>query len=266
MTAINPARLKIQAVELCEHVDNPDRFITGLHDFLSFYAARIRQTSFSQTPLTLRVYQVSPPVLRALEQELENILTHNLSEGLTLVDALWADEWLEIRQLAVFLLGNLETRDPEIIISRVKIWLDSCTAETIRRLIMTLGLARLSQEKSELVLAFFQELINSSSKGNRQAALFGLLTFSEDPAFDNLPVIFNSLNDILLVEETGLVKEISALLKSLQKRSEQETSYFLIRQLTTASKPRILRVVRLVLPGFSGENKALLTETLHNFT
>ena len=70
MTAINPARLKIQCADLVISYSNPVSFISGLHDLLGFYATRIRHTGLKRLPLTLQTYQVPLPVLRALETEI----------------------------------------------------------------------------------------------------------------------------------------------------------------------------------------------------
>jgi len=262
MTAINPARLKIQCAELSEHYSDPAQFIPRLHDLFGFYAARIRQTSLSRTPLTLQSYQIPAPVQRALLIELEEYLEEEPSQGLNLVDALWKEEWVEFRQLAIICLGELAPFNPEQILDRIKIWLNSCNAENIRRKIIAGGLTHLVTRKPNIVLEFISDLISSETKMNHQAALFGLLTFAENPDFDNLPVIFNLLAEILKKKEEGLVKEITALLKILQKRSEQETAFFLERQLTIAAKPRIFRLIRQVLSNFSAENQSFLREAL----
>ena len=132
MTAINPARLKIQCAELSENYSNPAKFIPGLHDLLGFYAARIRQTSLSRIPLTLQAYQVPAPVLRALVIELENYLEEDPSLGLKLIDTLWKEEWVEFRQLAIICLGDLPPFDPEQILDRIKFWLKSCKLNSPR--------------------------------------------------------------------------------------------------------------------------------------
>jgi len=265
MTAINPARLKIQCAELSENYSNPAKFIPGLHDLLGFYAARIRQTSLSRTPLTLQAYQVPAPVLRALVIELEDNLEDNPLHGLKLIDALWMEEWVEFRQLAIICLGNLPAFDPEQILDRIMSWLKSCTAEDIRRSIMTRGLTHLVEENPKSIFNFIGDLITSGSKMNHQAALFGLLVFGENPDFDNLPVVYKLLAEILQYEEAGLMKEITALLKVLQQRSEQETAFFLERQLAAAAKPRIFRITRQVMGQFNTENQTVLRKALENF-
>ncbi len=265
MTAINPARLKIQCAELSENYSSPAKYILGLHDILGFYAARIRQTSLSRTPLTLQSYQVPAPVQRALVNELEDYLEEKPTIGLNLVDALWKEEWVEFRQLAIICLGKLPPFDPEQFLNRIKFWLNSCTAEDIRRSIMIQGLTQLIEEKPKIIFEFIGDLISSGSKMNHQAALFGLAAFAENPDFDNLPVIYSQLAEILQNEKTGLMKEITALLKILQQRSEQETAYFLERQLAAAAKPRIFRVTRQIMGQFNAENRVLLREAIDKY-
>jgi len=265
MTAINPTRLKIQCAKLSENYSNPAKFIPGLHDLLGFYAARIRQTSLSRKPLTLQTYQVPAPVIRALVFELEEYLEDNPSLGLKLIDALWKEEWVEFRQLAIIFLGDLPPFDPEQILDRIKFWLKSCNAEDIRRRIMTQGLSHLGEEKPKIVFNFLEDLISSGSKMDHQAALFGLLVFGENPDFDNLPVIYKLLAEILQNEEAGLMKEITALVRVLQQRSEQETAFFLERQLAAAAKPRIFRVTRQVMGQFNTKNQAVLRKALDNY-
>lgn len=264
MTAINPARLKMQTAELGELIDQPDRFTAGLHELLSYYSARIRQTSLSRTPLTLQTYQAPEPVILAIESEIAERLEWNPAAGYRLVDALWKEFWVEFRQLAVHILGILPIEEHDQIRERIRGWLEDCTSESIRSLIMTEGLARLTSEKPDQSLSLIEELISSGIKGNHQAALFGLVSFGANPSYPNLPLIFRYLSRILETEENGLVKEISALLRVLIVRSEQETTYFLAKQIGSASEPRIFRVIRQVMNELSKANQDLLREKMVN--
>ena len=265
MTAINPARLKIQCVELSELYSDPDNFIQDLHKLFDFYAIRVRKSGITRTSQLLQSYQVSPPVMRALEQELIAPLNTQPSQGLILIDALWEQEWIETRTLAVSLLGSIPPINPDSIFKRIKSWISSCESNAIRSILTSRGVSRLSTENPELVLNFFHELSSSPTKENCQAVLFGLVPFASNQDFDNLPRLYKLLDSILLVDEKGLVKEILIILKTLIKRSEQESLYFLERQLYTASKPRILRVTRQILPNFSVQNQAVLKEALKSY-
>lgn len=258
MTAINPARLKIQTAELGELIRQPDEFKSRLHDLLDFYSARVRQTNLSSTPLRLQTYQAPQPVLQALELEIAGSLEENPEAGFPLLDALWVERWVEFRQLAIYLLGILPCYDPAPILERVRSWLEACSSEEIRHLIMIQGMSKLAQEKPQQCLAFIEDLIKSGSKADHQAALFGLEIFATNSAFLNLPLIYRYLSHILATEETGLRKEIRNLLETLIIRSEQETTYFLGQQLAVAAKPRIERVTRQVLGQLSPTNQQFL--------
>ena len=266
MTAINPARLKIQCDDLSKIAADPDRFVSGLHDLLTFYAARIRQTELTKTPLTLQSYQVPPPVLRRLNTELNEHLIDNPEIGYPLADRLWKEDWVEFRKLAITIIGGLPTEQPERILKRLKNWLNSCTSEDIRQEIISRGLRRLTPEKPVAIRNFLSELIASQKKRDHQAALYGLTYLVHDPDFEDLPTIFSLLEEILLTEETSLVKELIALFKQLGKRSEDETVYFLTHQLAKASKPRIFRIVRGSVDLFSKENGRRLREALSSYS
>jgi hypothetical protein len=262
MTAINPAKLKVQADELGTLLKKPELFIPALHDLLTFYSARVRQTSLAQTPLTLQSYQTPSPVLRVLEIEFKERIQDDPELGKNVCDSLWEEHWVEFRQLAIFSLGSLPPEDPESILDRVTAWLEDCTAENIRRLLMTNGLRSLAEEKPEICLSYFEQLVASGTKANHQAALFGLEPFVKNQEFLNLPLVYKILGRVLLTEESGLVKEITALLRLLIQRSEQETVYFLKRQLKEAAQPRISRISRQLLDKFSPENRRLIKNHL----
>lgn len=262
MTAINPAKLKVQAAALGELLEEPERFIPHLHDLLSFYGSRVRQTSLSSTPLTLQTYQVPAPVLRALQLEIKGQLESDPAPGYALTDHLWKESWVEFRQLAVRTLGSLPADDSEGILSRVRRWLDDCSSEDVRRLIMTTGLKGLAAESPSRCLDFIDELAADGEKASQQAALFGLSLFAENEDFLNLPLVYRTLSKILQREETGLVKEITALLRILISRLEQETAYFLIHQLSEVSQPRIGKITRQLVGKFSPDNQRLIKDKL----
>jgi hypothetical protein len=265
MTAINPARLKIQCAELGNSFRKPIHLISELHNLLGFYSSRIRQSNLSNSSSKLSSYQVPGPVFKALELELGALVGQFPDHGLELIDLIWQEEWLEFRQLAIILLGNLPTNKYKYTISRVQNWMEICSSEDLRFLIMEKGLCRLVNDKPQPVLGLIDKLCKSNSSESQQAALFGLIPFAENNKFDNLPYIFKNLRIILLKEDTRLVKEICTILRLLQKRSDQETAYFLSKMLVAASKPRIIRITRQLMADFSPESQDLLGEGLKKY-
>jgi hypothetical protein len=266
MTAINPARLKIQCVELGNSFNDIPGFISGLHDLLVFYSARIRHTDLSKTPLGLQTYQVPAPVLRALEIELSDVTKIDPVQGLKLIDALWQEDWLEIRQLSISLLGYIPTTTPGKILDRIQLWISKSPSEELNRQIMTKAIAKLAAEKPSRVLRVLKTLASKATRADQQSAVFGLMLFAQQPDFEDLPKIYQILKDILIINETGLTKDIAALIHLLQKKSDQETAYFLVRQLAFASKPRIFKIIRQVLPNFSEDSQRLLREKLDSYS
>jgi hypothetical protein len=265
MTAINPARLKIQCVKLRESFQDPDKFIAGLHDLLTFYASRIRQSSITHSSVKMPTYQVPSPVLRGLELELIEETYQFPEETLTLVDFLWKEDYLEFRQLAVILIGAIPTTSDKDILKRIQNWIKT-PVEDLRRQIMTRGLQLLRMEEKYLVLDVLKNLAVSSDKKDRQAALFGLVPFAEDSEFYDLPKIYKVLGEILMTEETIFIKEITDLIRSLKKRSESETAYFLVRQLARASKPRVFRIIRQIIGDFNIESQEVLREGIKTYS
>jgi hypothetical protein len=265
MTAINPAKLKLQTAELGEFVSQPDQFIIELHELLSFYSARIRRTNLSESSLNLQTYQAPDPVINALESEITERLPEDPDAGFALVDKLWMELWVEFRKLAIQVLGILPVGEPDRVIKRLQEWLETCPSEDIRRMIMTEGMIGLTNKEPDQCLKFIQDLISFQSKESLQAALFGLESLAANPSYLNLPVLFRLLSKILLADENGLVKEISSLLQVLASRSEQETTYFLLSQLSSDHKSDLIRVIRKVIKKLSPENQALIQEKMDRY-
>ncbi len=201
-------------------------------------------------------------MILALENELAERLAGNSEAGFPLVDALWNEYWLEFRQIAVQVLGILPTNQPDRILDRILKWLDKCSSEDIRRMIMTEGLNNLASESPDQCITLIEKLISRYDKGNHQAALFGLCMFARSPSYLNLPILYRNLARILETEGNGLIKEISALLRILINRSEQETTFFLIKQIDLAYQPRFNRVIRQVINNLSQDNQIPLREKM----
>ncbi len=262
MTAINPAQLTIHCAELSSHFTDPDQFVRELHDLLQKYADHIHRSGRTSTVSKLPSYQVPTPVLRTVEREIKRFMTISPSQGLLLVDALWEEEYLETRMLAAAFLGQIPPLNPASILDRLKAWTSSPASDTIRCEVITAGLAKINQQMPEASAVFLEGLLIKPTQRSHQAVLCGLNALAGCEAFQDLPFAYYLLSQILEDKESGLVTEISRVLQTLIQRSEQETMYFLSRQLTSAAQPRITRVVRTVLPSFSPSNQHLLKTAL----
>jgi hypothetical protein len=263
MTAINPARLKIQSAKVAQSFLDPKQLILDLHELFIFYSARIREISLSRSPVGIQAYQIPKPVYSTLELELTPQITQHPEKSFVVIDALWKEDWIEFRQLAVNLLGLIPSEFYDDILERIQDWLTSSPTEELRQQIINKGLRKVAVDKQDQVLAYLETLATRRDQQLQQGALYGLLFFAEDLDFENFPRLFRILGDILLDNKQNFIKEITQIIHTLRKRSEKETANFLVRQLTKASKPLISRITRQVLRDFSDESQLILRQGLN---
>ena len=262
MTAINPARLKRQIAEIKTHFMQPGEFVSRLHKLFNFYADRVRRTGQSgSSPPSIPAYHLPLPVMRSLVRELTPLLESSPSRGLLLVDALWVEEWLEMRLLAARLLGKIPALNPGPIRKRVLTWLGSCREKQIRRTLMDESLESLRERHFSAVISLLESLIKEGGREERQAVLYGLQGLIEQQGFSNLPLVFNHLETILGKKE-GLRGDIVPVVRGLIQLSERECFYFLQKQFPAAAQPQITRVVRQCLTDFSADYQQQLRELL----
>lgn len=262
MTAINPARLKKQIAETKSHFREPGEFIVQLHKLFNYYADRVRRMGQSgSSPPSLPAYHVPLPVMRSLVRELTSLLERSPSRGLLLVDALWVEEWLEMRLLAAWLLGKIPALNPGPIRRRVLAWLATCQEKQIRRALMDQSLESLRERHFTAVTSLLDTLMEEGKRDKRQAVLYGLQGLINQEGFSNLPLIFNHLKSILGKME-GLRGDIVPLIRGLIPISERECFYFLQKQFPTAAQPQMTRVIRQCLNDFSADYQQQLRQLL----
>lgn len=263
MAAINPARLKIQCTEIAENFAVPQQFVTNLHKMLNFYADRLRRAGeIGAPPSLLRTYNVSPPVLHYLEREMTPRILEYPQAALVLSDALWEEEWLETRLVAATILGKVALPSPDPILKRVQMWGKACKEPLLQKELFTKGLSSIREQYQEDFLDVIANFVAGSEKELRSGGLYALVPLLEDEKFQNVPRVYRMLDDLLRKKETGLLREITAVVKVLAKRSEQETVFFLQEKFVISAQPRLNRVVRRSLPFFSERYQKMLKEKL----
>ena len=180
---------------LAEHFDQPTAYLRSLYHLMDFYADRARRPGKSGIPSPLlAAYNVRPPVLRQIIQELVPLAQADPEQGLALCDALWEQPVLEFRTLAAMLLGQLPTDPPERITDRACAWIAPDLEPHLIKTVLVHGLAHLRQEQPAVLVRLFQDWIESSDKFHQQLGLQALLPLIRDPGFENLPVFFRTLS------------------------------------------------------------------------
>ena len=263
MPAIQPARLKIQAVRLTDDFTQPAAFISKLDDILDFYADRTHRSGLAGTPHPLlNAYNVPAPVMRQLLAELAPLVINHPQAGLDLADGLWQRENLECRLIAASLLGVAPREYADEVVSRVQIWLQT---ETERRLIEALvrqGLELIRKDVPAKYLALLETWLASPDLSQQEIGLLGMLPLLENDSFSNLPVLFRLLTPYIRVVHTYLRPALLSVLDALAERSPQETAYLLRQNLYTPDNSDTAWVIRKMLRRFPQEIRDSLRKSM----
>lgn len=239
---------------LAEHFDDCPAYVRSLHYLLDFYADRARRPGLTGTPGPLiSAYKVRPPVLRMVLQELVPLAQENPAQGLALCDALWAESFLEMRQLGAQLLGQIPPEPPEPIVERVQRWITPQLEFFLLECVLQDSLERVRREHPEMMVKLVQGWLESGQKFQQQIGLRALLPLIEDQRFENLPAFFRLAQPFCRVAPPGLRPDVLDVIAALARRSPQETAYFLRQTLTSPEAPDAPWLVRQSLEAFPAD-------------
>jgi hypothetical protein len=265
MPAIQPALLKTQIAQIITYFDRPADFLRALVDMLEFYADRtLRPGGSGSPPPLIDAYHVPRQVMRQIQRELASKVAGNSSAALELADALWTQPWLEIRLLAIYLVGEVPPEPPERVLERVRSWEASCSEGRLVEALLDKGIARLRQESQPEYLSLLEDWIHASSLSTQQLALRAMRPLVSESEFDNLPLLFRWIAPLARESGAELGPDLIDVLRTLGERSPQETAYFLRQNLGASSSPEMAYLVRQVLPSLPKEMAADLRTTLRS--
>jgi hypothetical protein len=265
MPAIQPARMKIQVASLSEKMRQPEAFVRALHDLLDFYADRTyRPGQSGEPPPLLATYKPPAPVLRQIERETASFAASDPPATLVLIDALWAEPYIEFRLLAIILLGRIPPNPPEPVLERVLTWILSMPEDRLLDAILKNGLQRLRQEFPTIYFQMIEAWLKAEGVYSRRTGLRAIVSWLEDLNFENFPVIFQLLTPLIRVPPASLRIDLVTVLHSLAHRIPQETSYIL-RQNLSDDRPDTAWLARQVLRDFPSEIQNGLRSALRQF-
>ncbi len=254
MPAIQLGRLKLQAARLADDFVQPAAFVSNLDNILDFYADRTHRSGQSGTPHPLLpAYNVPAPVLRQVVAELAPLVKANPQAGLNLADELWKRNNLECRLVTASLLGLVPAEAGEMVISRVKNWLEVETEPRLIEALLRQGLAPIQQETPGRYMALLEAWLASPNLPEQEVGLRGILPLLETDSFHNLPVVYRLLTPFVRVAHDRLRPALLTVLDALIERSPQETAYFLRQNLSTPESIDTPWIIRKVLRQFPRE-------------
>jgi hypothetical protein len=258
MPAIQPARLRQQAALLAEYFDQPPAFVRSLHHLLEFYADRThRPGQAGEPPPIIFAYNVKPPVLRQVLQELIPLVAERAEQALILCDVLWEQPNLEFHLLAAAMLGQVTGQPTEAILDRVNAWVKTGLEERLTEALLIQGLSGLRREDPDCLIQFIEEWLDNPDVFYQQLGLRALEPLAADSSFENLPVIFRMITALVREPPQYLRTDLLDLLATLAHRTPRETAYFLRQSLESTHSPMTGWLIRQSLDEFPediGEN------------
>lgn len=263
MPAIQPARLRQQAVLLAESFERPAAFARSLHHLLDFYADRAHRPGQAASARSLLpAYHVRAPVLRQLILELGPQIQAQPEAAFELSRALWEQEFLEFRMLAISIVGQITPQPPEPVFVLLNVWLDTRPEKTMIEALLTQGLARVRQDYPDRLLEQIDTWLELESDYWRQIGLRALRMVVADPAYLNLPRFFNRVQPFVRSAPASLRPYVLDVVHSLIERSPQEAAYFLRQTLEIPESPDAARLVRQAAPAFPPQQQESLRQAL----
>ncbi|MDX1437810.1 MAG: DNA alkylation repair protein, partial [Anaerolineales bacterium] len=191
MPAIQPELLKRQTAQITEKYDQPEKFVRALHNHLDWYSDRTRRPGLnSPPPPIMGTYRVPDQVIRELRRQLKPHAQADPPGSLALADALWEEDNLECRNLAIDLLSWAPAEPYEPLEQRLVQWADPLEEADVLARLFTLGVTRYRRETPDRFMRLAKGWLTSNDPATQALGLQLLTGMVNDPEFTNLPVIY----------------------------------------------------------------------------
>jgi len=235
MPAIELGRLQQQVAQLSDLFPRPSDYLRGVEDLLKSHGApRHRQGRVKGVRPVLVSYEVPPPLLRLLTQEMNTQARRYPAEALLIADGLWSRLTLETRQLAIRLLGSIPgAMSPDEITSRLEAWAHENREQLLVPELAESGTQMLRINHQKELLKVAAKMVRSSDWRKQVFAIGSLQNLVNERQLAELPNIFDMLIDPCKDPDRKIRPELANLLTSLAQFSPMETEYFL-QQTTSA--------------------------------
>jgi len=266
MPAAQLSKLKSQINDLAWLFTRPADFVSMLHDLLNQYCDAAYRPGQAMAPAPLLpTFKVPKVVIHQLEIELSPLCVQAPAAALAIVDALWADTYLETRELGAYLLGRIPAAPPEPILTRIQTWATPGEHPLLQDVLLTRGGDALRKNRPDLWLNLIRSWLADSQSGMVDISLKAMAPLAADHTFENLPALFSLLDPLLAHPSPKWQANLTKVLVHLARRTPQETAYLLRTALRTSDDPALLRYMRKLLPMLPEEvqqsNQTVITST-----
>ncbi|MCE1253424.1 MAG: hypothetical protein LWX83_07735 [Anaerolineae bacterium] len=249
MPAVLLSQLRTKIDQLIWNYTRPADFVRDLKDLLEYYSNRgvYRAGKNKQPVRQINTYYTAPLILKELEKELVQKINENPAAGLPLADALWLEDFLELRLISAFILGQLPVTEAEQVTQRLSQWAGNQQPLFSLTALLERASLKLRREKPEIYLNLLREWLSAASVSINKTGIEALISLVKDPEFLDLPRVYSIITPLVKRVPAGLQGEMRVLLSALIQRSPRETSYFMNQIVLITPNQGTKRLLRSVM-------------------
>lgn len=263
MSAINLARLRIQLGLLIPQIQDTSAFIHGLREIYQFYADNTHPVGEPPTGVfTLPAFNTPLVLNREILFNLSKYCTDDPQLVLELIDLLWQQQEVELRQLAAQLLGKLPPDHEEGVIQRIRTWSEESTSPEILPFLHQNASIGIRKNNPERWLDLLNEWESANQDWLARLSIEGVIPLIDDRDFENLPAIFTFITPFIITPGKDYHYDLLTIIEHLSRRSEVETVHFLKKAISLSTDPTMPRFIRRTLEYFSPARQDSLRNAL----
>ena len=252
MPAVDLSRLRARFKLLQLQIEDPVAFTRGLREIFIFHADLTHPAGDSPSGVFTHPVFNTPRLLNSeVVKFLNPFVTQNPQLLLQIIDRLWREPEVELRELAAQLLGKLPSSHYPEVLARIQAWSQVETDADLFPFLHQQASAAIRQQSPELWLEVLNGWISSNEPWLTKLALAGTIPLIDDYSYENLPAIFAFINPLVLNPGPQNQYELLRVIEHLARRSEVETVYFLKQVMSLSDAPGLGRFLRRAIDLFS---------------
>jgi len=252
MSAINLSRLRTQLGLLIPQIQDTALFIHDLREIYAFYADNTHPVGDPPTGMfTLPAFNTPMILNREILITLSQYCAQEPQIVLELIDRLWLEPEVELRQLAAQLLGKLPPTHEEDVISRIRTWSEASIHPEILPFLHQNASIGIRKTNPERWLELLNEWESAQDEWLARLAIEGVIPLIDDRDFGNLPAIFTFITPFIITPGKDYHYDLLIIIQHLARRSEVETVYFLKKAIALSTDPTMARFIRRAMEYFS---------------
>jgi hypothetical protein len=249
MPAVNPSRLQRQIEDVLKYFDNPGTFHRRMVDLFSLYANRTLQFGESTESRPIApMYHLPQPLIRQLQMAIKPYLESNPQTALECADELWKDSYLEVKQFAIFILGNVTVQEQDHIIARVESWVSPNLDDRLKYELMSTGMDTLHERFPSAWEKLIQSLLDHKDPKVVGFGIQGIIESVKKTKFGNFPLVFRLISPIIQKPHSAYVEKLEDLINIMANQSPTETAFFLKQTVSLSKSIETKRLIKRCLP------------------